>query len=103
MFDVDGTLVLSEDPNAGTGVAAIPGAAAVLTELRSRGTPFVCFTNGTGQVPSEVAGKLRRVGLDVQDGEMLTPAVVAAEYLRRHFSGKPVLAFGNAGVLEPLR
>src|SRR5437762_4840323 len=76
VFDVDGTLVLSEDPNAGTGVRALDGAAAVLAALRQRGRPFVCFTNGTGQVPAEVAAKLRRVGLDVRDAEMLTPASV---------------------------
>ncbi len=103
VFDVDGTLVLSEDPNAGGGIAALPGGADVLADLRRRGTPYVCFTNGTGQVPAEVAAKLRGVGLDVADREMLTPAVVAAEYLRRRHAGQPVLAFGNDGVLAPLR
>ena len=61
VFDVDGTLVLSEDPNAGTGVSVIPGAREVLNDLRGRGTAFVCFTNGTGQAPGEIAAKLRGV------------------------------------------
>jgi HAD superfamily hydrolase (TIGR01450 family) len=103
VFDVDGTLVLSEDPNAGTGVSAIAGGAEVLAALRARGVPYVCFTNGTGQVPADVAAKLRGVGLDVRDAEMLTPASVAAEYLRRTYPDGAVLAFGNDGLREPLR
>jgi len=103
LFDVDGTLVLSEDPNTGAGGArALPGASALLTLLRTRGAPYACFTNGTGQPPGAVASKLRGLGLDVRDAEMLTPASVAAEYLASEFPGEAVLAFGTDGLLEPL-
>jgi HAD superfamily hydrolase (TIGR01450 family) len=34
---------------------------------------------------------------------VLTPPVVAAEYIRRRYAGAPVLAFGAEGVLDPLR
>jgi HAD superfamily hydrolase (TIGR01450 family) len=104
LFDVDGTLVLSDDPNAGIGGAQVlPGAGAVLTRLREQGKRIACFTNGTGQVPSALAARLRKLGLDIADDEMLTPSVVAAEYIRCHHAGQTVLAFGNEGVLEPLR
>jgi HAD superfamily hydrolase (TIGR01450 family) len=103
VFDVDGTLVLSDDPNAGGGVEALTGAAEVLTLLRNTGKRFACFTNGSGQIPAVLAAKLRLAGLDVTDDEMLTPPVVAAEYILRRHAGDPVLAFGNEGVLEPLR
>jgi len=104
VFDVDGTLVLSDDPNAGTGgIQVLAGAIDVLQRLRKRGTPFVCFTNGSGQVPSALAARLRAAGLDIRDDEMLTPAVIAVEYIRRQHPNQTVLAFGNAGVLEPLR
>jgi HAD superfamily hydrolase (TIGR01450 family) len=100
---VDGTLVLSEDPNTGAGVRALPGAAKVLRLLRERGAPFVCFTNGTGQVPSALAAKLRGAGLEVDDAQALTPASVAALHIQRRYPAEAVLAFGTAGVLEPLR
>jgi HAD superfamily hydrolase (TIGR01450 family) len=100
---VDGTLVLSEDPNTGAGVRALPGAATVLQTVRERGARFVCFTNGTGQVPSALAAKLRGAGLEVDDAQALTPASVAALHIRRRYPEEPVLAFGTAGVLEPLR
>src|SRR5207237_354195 len=74
----------------------------VLRRLRDRDTRYVCFTNGTGQVPGALAARLRAAGLDIADDEMLTPAVIAVEYIRRQHPGQMVLAFGNAGVLEPL-
>lgn len=99
VFDVDGTLVLSEDPNAGGGVRALDGAADVLERL---GKPFVCFTNGTGQTPSALAAKLRQAGLPVEDAQVLTPASVAADHIRATYPSEAVLAFGPAGVLDPL-
>ena len=58
VFDVDGTLVLSDDPNAGSGgMLVLPGAIDVLRRLHDRGTRYVCFTNGTGQVPSALAAR----------------------------------------------
>ncbi|MBV9133194.1 MAG: HAD-IIA family hydrolase [Chloroflexi bacterium] len=102
-FDVDGTLVLSADPNTGGGVRALPGAAEVLEWLRAHGKPFVCFTNGTGQTPRGLAAKLRAAGLPVSDDQALTPASVAAEHIRATYPGEAVLAFGNEGLLQPLR
>jgi len=103
VFDVDGTLVLSDDPNAGAGgIQVLAGAIDVLQRLRKRGTPYVCFTNGSGQVPSALAARLRKAGLAIADDEMLTPAVIALEYIRRQHPDQTVLAFGNAGVLDPL-
>jgi HAD superfamily hydrolase (TIGR01450 family) len=103
VFDVDGTLVLSEDPNTGGGIGALPGAADLLQRLHARGTPWVCFTNGTGQTPRQLAAKLRAAGLPVDDAQVLTPASVAAAYIRATYPDGAVLAFGTTGVVEPLQ
>jgi HAD superfamily hydrolase (TIGR01450 family) len=104
VFDVDGTLVLSDDPNAGSGgVQVLRGAPDILRLLRARGKRVAVFTNGSGQPPHAVAAKLRLAGVEVADDELLTPSVVAVEYIRRHHPGQAVLAFGNEGVLEPVR
>jgi|SRR5579859_4121090 len=104
VFDVDGTLVLSDDPNAGHGgVHVLRGAAEVLASLSAHGKQVRVFTNGTGQPPGAVAARLRSAGIDVTDVQVLTPAVVGAEYIRRHHAGQAVLVFGNEGVLEPVR
>jgi 4-nitrophenyl phosphatase len=103
VLDVDGTLVLSEDPNAGGGMQPLPGAAELLELLRERGLPLACLTNGTGQVPAAQAARLRAIGLDVRDEEMVTPAVIAAAYIARTTPMARVLAFGNDGLLQPLQ
>jgi len=103
IFDVDGTLVLADDPNVGGGMAPLPSAANVLIRVRASGRRFVCFTNGTGQVPAAQAARLRAVGLDIADAQLLTPANVAAAYVAQHHAGQAVLAFGNDGLLQPLR
>jgi 4-nitrophenyl phosphatase len=102
VFDVDGTLALSHDPNAGLGIQPIDRAALVLDRIRASGRRFVCFTNGSGQVPAAQAARLRAVGLPVEDDQLLTPATIAAAYLCREYPGSPVLAFGNDGLLQPL-
>src|SRR5688572_8838347 len=81
----------------------LPGAGELLALLRQRGTPFACLTNGTGQVPAAQAARLRAVGLDVADHELITPAVIAGAYIKGQAPGALVLAFGNDGLLEPLR
>ena len=70
MFDLDGTLLLS-DRSLG-GYEILPGAIAVLTELQRREVPFVVLTNGSAYPPAEQAAKLRSAGLPVSDERMLT-------------------------------
>lgn len=100
MFDVDGTLLLS-DRSLG-GYELLPGAAELLTELKRRSIPFVLLTNGSAYVPAEQAEKLRRAGLPVDDEQMLTPSSVAAALMRRHRIGR-VLVLGTPGVGHSLR
>ena len=60
MFDVDGTLLLS-DRSLG-GYELLPGAAETLAALASRGVPYVLLTNGSAYPPAEQAEKLRKPG-----------------------------------------
>ena len=107
MFDVDGTLILS-DRSLG-GYRLLPGAVETLAELRRRGVPYVLLTNGSAYPPAEQAAKLRALGLDVEDGQMLTPSSVAADMMPKHGVQKALVlgtpgvghALGEAGV-EPL-
>jgi len=95
LFDLDGTLVLS-DRSLG-GYQVLPGAVEVLCELKARGIPFVVLTNGTHYPPSEQAPKLRAVGLPISDDALLTPSVVAAELMPRR-GVKRALVLGTPGV-----
>jgi NagD protein len=99
VFDVDGTLALAARGHEGH--RALPGARRLLRRLRARGIPFAAFTNGTIHPPHDVARSLRRAGLDLRDGELLTPARVAAELFRAR-GVRRVLALGGPGVVRPL-
>ena len=72
IFDMDGTLVLGDRVN--HGLRPLPGAIAMLDWARSRGLPYVVFTNGTNRTPAHFARVLRDAGLDVPDDLMMTPA-----------------------------
>lgn len=100
MFDIDGCLLLADQPS-GYGGTVLPGARRVMDTTRATGRRFVCFTNGSFQTPSAIAATLRNLGLDVSDDQVMTPAVVAAETLATRHPGGRVLVFGGDGVIEP--
>jgi 4-nitrophenyl phosphatase len=95
MFDLDGTLLLS-DRSLG-GYEVLPGAVEVLTRLKTRGIPFVVLTNGSAYPPAEQAAKLRSNGLPVADEQMLTPSSVAADLMSRR-GVRRALILGKRGV-----
>jgi 4-nitrophenyl phosphatase len=100
MFDVDGTLLLS-DRSLGA-YELLPGAIDTLTALRERRVPFVLLTNGSAYPPAEQAARLRSSGLPVEDAQMITPSSVTAEHmLRREI--RRALVLGTRGVGQALR
>src|SRR5271167_2315693 len=100
MFDLDGTLLLS-DRSLGD-YEILPGAAELLDELARRAFPFVILTNGSAYPPAEHAAKLRHAGLPVRDECMLTPSSVAAD-LMVHAGVRRALVLGSPGVGQALR
>jgi 4-nitrophenyl phosphatase len=95
MFDLDGTLLLS-DRSLG-GYEVLPGAIDVLSALKERAIPFVVLTNGSAYPPAEQAGKLRKLGLPIDDEQMFTPSSVAADLMSRR-GIKRALVLGTRGV-----
>ena len=99
MFDLDGTLILS-DRKLG-GYSAIPGAAETLRALDARGIPWIAMTNGSAYPASVQAPRLRAVGLPVRDERLFTPNSVAGKaMLERGYSR--VLVLGTQGVVNAL-
>jgi HAD superfamily hydrolase (TIGR01450 family) len=100
IFDMDGTLVLGDRVN--HGLRPLPGAIAMLDWARSRGVPYLVFTNGTNRTPARFARVLRDEGLDVPDDLMMTPASSAVVmFAKRGF--KRVMVLGVSGLIDPLR
>jgi HAD superfamily hydrolase (TIGR01450 family) len=101
IFDMDGTLVLGDRVN--HGLRPLPGAAEMLAWVRSRGLPYVVFTNGTNRAPGHFARVLREdAGLDVPDARMMTPASSAAVMFARRGYAR-VMVLGGPGLTGPLR
>jgi 4-nitrophenyl phosphatase len=99
MFDLDGTLILSNRSLGG--YRLLPGAVEILRELQARGIPFVVLTNGSAYPAAEQAPKLRALGLPISDEILLTPSTVAADLMPRH-GVKRALVLGTRGVGHPL-
>jgi 4-nitrophenyl phosphatase len=100
IFDMDGTLVLGDAKSGGH--TPLPGAIDLLKLLRRREIPFRIFTNGTFKTPQTYAASLRHAGLDVSDGEMMTPSTSAAAWFEKRGIRK-IRVLGGAGVQGPLR
>ena len=100
MFDLDGTLVLTD--RSFSGYQLLPGAVEVLNELTARGVPFVVLTNGSHYPPAEQAPKLRALGLPISDDRLITPSTVAADLMPRR-GVKQALVLGTLGVGHALR
>jgi HAD superfamily hydrolase (TIGR01450 family) len=100
VFDMDGTLVISDKHN--HGLTPLPGALELTRWLTGRGIPYVVFTNGTARTPQQYARTLREAGFVLPDEIMMTPASCAADlFVSRGY--RRVMAFGGDGVAQPLR
>ena len=100
MFDLDGTLILSNRKLGSYQV--IPGAVDVLNELERRGVPFLALTNGSAYPAAKQGPKLREVGLPIADAHLFTPNSVAGQvFAERGYAN--VLVLGTPGVVEALQ
>jgi HAD superfamily hydrolase (TIGR01450 family) len=95
LLDLDGTVYHEEHP--------LPGAVELIRQLQQRDRPFACLSN-SAQNPRWVQQRLRRMGLAVEERQIYTAGVAAADYLLEQFPGRPPGVFNLAteGVHELL-
>jgi HAD superfamily hydrolase (TIGR01450 family) len=84
LIDLDGTLLLGRRP--------APGAKDLLTRVRGR---FVVVSNDSEHVPSQLARKLRGVGLPVEPDRIILAGVRAVDALVREYPGAKVLLLAS--------
>ncbi len=91
IIDMDGVLY--------RGNTAIPGAAAFLRWLRERHFPFVLLTNNSTLDPQAYEAKLAAMGISVPANQIVTSAVVTADYVARNFRPRArVYVIGESGL-----
>ncbi|MXO66659.1 HAD-IIA family hydrolase [Altericroceibacterium endophyticum] len=99
MFDLDGTLILSNRQLGSYSV--LPGAVELLETLEDRATPFLVLTNGSAYPASVQGPRLRSAGLPIRDDRLFTPNSVAATIMQdRNY--RRVMVLGTQGVLDAL-
>ncbi|MBU8808536.1 HAD-IIA family hydrolase [Mycolicibacterium goodii] len=79
LFDIDGVLVTSWQP--------IEGAARALRVLADQQVARSYLTNTTTKTRVQIADLLTEAGMDVTPDEVITAAVLTAEYVRDRFPG----------------
>lgn len=99
LLDLDGVLYVGD--------AALPGAAATVAWLQDEDIPYRYLTNTTSRPRHAIVDKLKAIGVEASAEEILTPAVAAASWLRRHGAQHPALfvpdaTAGEFSGLDPL-
>lgn len=92
LLDLDGVVYVGDE--------ALPGAAETIEWLTREGIPFRFLTNTTSRPRSAIVAKLARLGIDADEDRLLTPAVAAAEWLRREDIEHPAVFVPDATAAE---
>jgi NagD protein len=94
LIDMDGVLY--------RGGELIAGADEFIRQLRVRDIPFRLLTNNSQRTRRDVAAKLARMGIDVEDEHVYTSAMATARFLARQKPGGTAFVIGEGGLLTAL-
>jgi HAD superfamily hydrolase (TIGR01458 family) len=92
LLDLDGVVYVGDEP--------VPGAAAAVEWLDREGVPHRFLTNTTSRPRQAIVDKLTGLGVPATAEQVLTPAVVAVGWLRRHGLTRPALFVPAATAAE---
>ncbi|MEI7516885.1 MAG: HAD-IIA family hydrolase [Mycobacteriaceae bacterium] len=90
VFDIDGVLV--------TSWRAIPGAVETLRVLADRRIACSYLTNTTTLTRVQISSALSDAGMNVRPDEVITAAVLTADYVRAHYPGARCLLVNNGDI-----
>jgi NagD protein len=94
LIDMDGVIYC--------GSHLIPGAARFIQELREADIPFLFLTNNSQRTRRDVATKLQRMGIDVEEEHVFTCAMATARFLARQKPEGTAFVIGEGGLLTAL-
>jgi HAD superfamily hydrolase (TIGR01450 family) len=91
MLDLDGVVYIGPD--------AVPGAPEHLADARKAGMHLAYVTNNASRTPGTVAQHLRDLGIEVDDGDVITSAQAAARLLAERLpDAAAVFVIGGEGL-----
>ncbi len=94
LIDMDGVIY--------RGGQLIPGAAEFIAQLQHRGTPFTFLTNNSQRTRRDVATRLERMGIDVDEDHVFTCAMATARFLAEQLPEGTAYVIGEGGLLQAL-
>ena len=94
LIDMDGVIY--------RGGQMIDGADRFIAELRARAAPFAFLTNNSQRTRRDVAVRLRKMGIDVDESHVFTCAMATARFLARQKPGGTAYVIGEGGLLTAL-
>lgn len=94
LIDMDGVIY--------RGSQLIAGADHFIRNLRENDIPFRFLTNNSQRTPRDVATKLQRLGIDVEDEHIFTCARATASFLSRQKPDGTAYVIGEGGLLQAL-
>src|SRR3954453_19527656 len=80
----------------------IPGAERFINSLLDRGVPFAFLTNNSQRTRRDVAMKLSRMGIAVDESHIFTCAMATARFLAAQKPGGTAFVIGEGGLLQAL-
>jgi len=92
LLDLDGVVYVGDDP--------VPGSAGAIDWLERVGVPHRYLTNTTSRPRWAIVAKLGGMGITATADQILTPAVTAVAWLRRHRVERPALFVPEATAKE---
>jgi len=94
LIDMDGVVYRSAQ--------LIPGAVRFIQMLQEWSIPFLFLTNNSQRTRRDVATKLQRMGMPVEEKHIFTCAMATARFLARQKPGGTAYVIGEGGLLNAL-
>jgi NagD protein len=94
LIDMDGVIY--------RGNQLIPGADLLIKTLREKHIPFMFLTNNSQRTRRDVATKLQRMGIDVEEEHIFTCAMATARFLAKQKPRGTAYVIGEGGLLHAL-
>src|SRR5579884_1823257 len=94
LIDMDGVIYRGHE--------LIPGADRFIHELRDEGVPFLFLTNNSQRTRRDVATRLQRLGLAVEEEHVFTCAMATARFLAQQKPNGTAYVIGEGGLLTAL-
>ncbi len=94
LIDMDGVVY--------RGAELIPGAREFVARLNDEQIPFAFLTNNSQRTRRDVAIRLRRMGIDIEERHIFTCAMATARFLAQQKPGGTAYVIGEGGLLQAL-